>query len=70
MKLQPDHFYFNEFGQMVLTALYLKERGSCCGNGCLNCPYDYEGVSEPQRSELRRRRRHLNKKEYGKGRNN
>ncbi|HVE58063.1 MAG TPA: DUF5522 domain-containing protein [Pyrinomonadaceae bacterium] len=31
-------FYF-ENGLMVLTALYLKKRGYCCGNGCRHCPY-------------------------------
>jgi hypothetical protein len=23
-----------------LTKEFLIKRGSCCGNGCLNCPYD------------------------------
>lgn len=23
----------------VLTAAYLRERGTCCGNGCRHCPY-------------------------------
>jgi len=45
-------FYFNEEGLMVLTASYLKERGYCCGNGCLHCPYNYEAVQEPRRKEL------------------
>jgi len=22
-----------------LSAEFLKSRGKCCGNGCLNCPY-------------------------------
>lgn len=29
----PDSGYF------VMTAAYLAERGSCCGNGCRHCPY-------------------------------
>jgi hypothetical protein len=45
-------FYFNEQGFMVLTAKYLLERGYCCGNGCRHCPYDYERVDEPRRSQL------------------
>jgi hypothetical protein len=45
-------FYFNEQGFMVLTAKYLFERGYCCGNGCRHCPYDYERVDEPRRSQL------------------
>lgn len=45
-------FYYNEQGLMVLTEKYHLERGYCCGNGCLHCPYDYERVSEPRRSLL------------------
>ncbi|RQO30642.1 hypothetical protein DBR32_07870 [Taibaiella sp. KBW10] len=45
-------FYFNEQGLMVLTAAYHLKRGKCCGNGCLHCPYDYERVQEPRRTEL------------------
>lgn len=45
-------FYYNEEGLMVLTEKYHLERGYCCGNGCRHCPYDYERVSEPRRSQL------------------
>jgi len=45
-------FYFNKNGLMVLTESYLKERGYCCGSGCLHCPYDYEAVPEPRRTQL------------------
>jgi len=45
-------FYYNEQGLMVLTEKYHLERGYCCGNGCRHCPYDYERVSEPRRSQL------------------
>ncbi len=45
-------FYYNEQGLMVLTEKYHLERGYCCGNGCRHCPYDYETVSEPRRSQL------------------
>jgi hypothetical protein len=30
-------------GLFVLTATYLRERGTCCGNGCRHCPYDGTG---------------------------
>ena len=50
-------YYFNEEGLMVLTESYLKERGYCCGNGCLHCPYNYAGVPEPKRTELRSERK-------------
>ena len=26
-------------GLFVLTATYLADRGTCCGNGCRHCPY-------------------------------
>lgn len=51
---QGDDFYYNEQGYMVLTGAYLLKRGTCCGNGCKHCPYRYENVPEPRRSELRR----------------
>jgi len=37
-------FYYNEEGFIVLTASYHLERGHCCGNGCLHCPYDHINV--------------------------
>ena len=46
-------FYYDARGYMVLTAAYLLERGFCCGNGCRHCPYNYENVPEPRRTELR-----------------
>ena len=49
-------FYYNEQGFMVLTEKYHLEKGYCCGYGCMNCPYDYEQVAEPRRSELLRQR--------------
>jgi len=45
-------FYYNEQGLMVLTEKYLLDRGYCCGNGCVHCPYDYKEVGEPRRSRL------------------
>jgi hypothetical protein len=30
-------------GLFVLTAAYLRERGTCCGSGCRHCPYDRDG---------------------------
>jgi len=37
---------------VVLTEHYHLARGYCCGLGCAHCPYDYEAVPEPKRSEL------------------
>lgn len=45
-------FYFNEEGLMVLTAHFHLQRGRCCGNGCLHCPFEYVNVPEPRRIQL------------------
>ncbi len=50
---EGEDFYYNEDGFIVMTQKYHLERGFCCGNGCRHCPYNYENVSEPQKSELR-----------------
>lgn len=33
--------------QGALTRDYLLRRGTCCGNGCRHCPYDYVSPSIP-----------------------
>ena len=38
-KLQNTDFYWKD-GKMVMTEFYHKKRGSCCGSGCLHCPYE------------------------------
>lgn len=45
-------FYFDESGLMVLTKNFHLKRGFCCGNGCRNCPFDYENVEENLRIHL------------------
>jgi|688.fasta_scaffold37608_4 hypothetical protein len=45
-------FYYNEDGYCVLTELYHIKKGFCCGNGCKHCPFQYEAVPEPKRSEI------------------
>lgn len=49
-------YYFDSSGLMVLTERYLLERGFCCGNGCRNCPFDYQAVPEPRKSALKKNR--------------
>jgi hypothetical protein len=44
--IKGKHYYINEEGYIVFTAQYHLERGYCCGNGCLHCPYEYENVPE------------------------
>jgi hypothetical protein len=46
-------FYYNEQGYIVLTEKYHLQKGFCCGNGCRHCPYDFENVPEPKRSDLK-----------------
>ncbi len=45
-------YIINKEGQLVFTSTYLLQRGSCCGNGCKNCPFNYANVEEPTRSKL------------------
>jgi hypothetical protein len=49
-------YYFNNEGLIVLTEKFHIQRGYCCGNGCLHCPYYYVNVREPKRSALLERR--------------
>ncbi len=50
--IEGVHYYINDNGYVVLTEKYHLEKGYCCGNGCLHCPYQYENVPEPRRSVL------------------
>lgn len=52
--IEGEDFYYNEDGYIVLTEKYHLEKGYCCGNGCRHCPYNYENVPEPKRSDLLR----------------
>ena len=53
--VEGKDFYYNEQGLMVLTRAYHLERGSCCGNGCRHCPFDYVNVKEPAKKGLQKR---------------
>ena len=50
--VEGEDYYFNEDGYIVLTEKYHLNKGFCCGNGCKHCPYNYEAVPEPKRSNL------------------
>ncbi|MFM8711525.1 MAG: DUF5522 domain-containing protein [Sphingomonadales bacterium] len=50
--IEGKHFYYNQEGLVVLTEVYHLEKGYCCGNGCKHCPYEFESVPEPRRSQL------------------
>ena len=49
---EGEDYYLLPDGRLVFSAAYLQARGYCCGNGCLNCPYDYSAVRQPKRSAL------------------
>ncbi len=49
---EGEDYYNNEDGYMVLTAKYHLDKGYCCGYGCKHCPYEFENVPEPKRSQL------------------
>ena len=49
-------YYLNEEGLLVFTEKFLLDRGYCCGSGCKHCPYNYEAVPQPKRSQLLKRR--------------
>lgn len=59
--IEGEDYYFNEKGLITFTAHYLLKRGYCCGSGCRHCPYHYEAVPEPKRSELLSLRHEENK---------
>ncbi|MBH2004868.1 MAG: hypothetical protein I8H66_09275 [Sphingobacteriia bacterium] len=50
-------FYYDNNGYMVFTEKLHLEKGYCCGHGCRHCPYAYECVPEPKRTELLEQKR-------------
>ncbi len=59
--IEGEDFYYNEMGYIVLTAKFHLEKGDCCGNGCLNCPYDFKNVPKAKYQELMSARNYANK---------
>ncbi|MDI1234322.1 MAG: DUF5522 domain-containing protein [bacterium] len=41
-----EDFYFNSDGFLVFSEHYHLKRGTCCGMGCLHCPYDHINVKD------------------------
>ena len=50
--IEEKDFYYDDKGYMVFTAAYHLQKGYCCGYGCRHCPYEYESVPEPKKSQL------------------
>lgn len=48
--IQGIHYYLEE-GRVVFTALFLSERGYCCGSRCRNCPYNPSHIKGIQNLE-------------------
>lgn len=46
MSQNEQDYYFNEQGFVVFTASYHLKRGTCCGNGCLHCPFEHINVQK------------------------
>ena len=44
--MDPDTGYF------VMTSFYLRERKTCCGNGCRHCPWPAEAQQGAQRPDI------------------
>ena len=55
--VEGSDFYYSEQGFVVLMEKYHLQRGYCCGNGCRHCPFEYDKVAEPRRSQLLEQRR-------------
>ena len=55
--IEGVHYYLDEDGLMVFTERYHLGKGYCCGLGCLHCPYKYENVPEPKKTELLKARK-------------
>jgi hypothetical protein len=50
--IEGEDYYYNAQGYIVLTTQFHLKKGYCCGNGCKHCPYEFEAVPEPKKSEL------------------
>ena len=37
--IEGVHYYLDN-GRVIMTEVYHKERGYCCGSGCKHCPYE------------------------------
>ena len=54
--IEGEDYYIDECGFTVFTEKFHLEKGFCCGNGCRHCPFAFEAVPEPKRSELIRQK--------------
>ena len=59
--IENEDFYYDPSGLMVLTEKYHLNKGTCCGNGCRHCPFNFINVPQPERGKLLSLREHANK---------
>jgi len=51
--IEGVHYYLHD-GRIVMTELYHKIRGYCCGKECIHCPFDpkwVKGTAEIKQTE-------------------
>lgn len=48
---EKEHYYIDKNGLLVFTEKYHLERGFCCQNGCLHCPYECSKNAESKTEE-------------------
>jgi hypothetical protein len=61
LKVDED-YYLTPDGLLVFTEKYHLDKGYCCGNGCRHCPFDFENVPEPLRSQLQTNSKNIEEK--------
>ena len=61
--VEGEDYYRNRDGFVVLTEKHHLNRGYCCGMACKHCPFHYEAVPEPKRSEALAKREVSNSNE-------
>ena len=66
--VEGDDYYW-EKGLVVLTEKHHLKRGYCCGAGCRHCPFHYEAVPEPKRSQLLQKQQATNQDARKEARN-
>jgi hypothetical protein len=57
-----EDYYLTPDGLLVFTEKYHLDKGYCCGNGCRHCPFDFENVPEPLRSQLHTNSKNIEEK--------
>ena len=49
--IEGEDYYVSEEGYWIFTAKYHLDRGFCCDNNCLNCPYVYSDRDNPKKKK-------------------